>query len=351
MTAQYKKDFLINLFFVVSILALIVFVSKYLLAYFFPFIIGVGVAFAVQKPAEILSGKFRLKKQICALVFAVILCAVFLAVLVLGVWALGSRLALLITDMPKYFADFADSLNSIENDIIDNLNTINSSHKNQFEDFFTGALGSITSSGMNFISNFAGSLLKNLPAFLISSIVTVVASCYIAKDFDRLKNFTAGLMPKEKVKILSDIKNVFIINCLKFIKGYGIIALITFFELSLAFSIIGINNPVAKAAIISVVDALPVLGVGTVLIPWAIIEMLKHNFYLGVTLAFVYLIIVIVRNFIEPKIIGGQMGINPIFTLLSMFLGLKISGVFGMILFPLSLTVFIEYYRKTIILQ
>ena len=174
----------------------------------------------------------------------------------------------------------------------------------------------------------------------------MVASCYIAKDYDRLKKFALGIIPKEKTEKIVAVKRIFTENAFKFIKGYGIIAAVTFLELSAALALLGVKKPVLKALMISLVDAMPVLGIGTIIIPWSTAELLNNNFYFGFGLLASYAVIVIIRNFLEPKIIGEQIGINPVFTLVAMFLGLKVAGITGLLLFPLSLTVAFEYYRR-----
>ena len=347
MTAEYKKDFLLNVFFIASVLGIIVLISRYMLAYLFPFIIGVIVAFAVQKPAGAISCRINIKKQICAVILTLTVCAVFFAALITAVWALGNKLGSFIGLMPEYFANLQKTLNNIKENIVGGMQNLGAGQKNTFENLFSNMVNSALSGVMQFVSSLAASIIKNLPKFLVSSIVTVVASCYIAKDFDRLKKFAVGILPPAKVKKLADIKSVLFDNSAKFIKGYAIICTVTFAELSAAFLILGVKNPIIVAFTVALVDILPVLGVGTVLLPWAVIELLSQNMRLGFGLLAAYAVIAVVRNFAEPRIIGNQMGINPIFTLLSMFLGLKIAGVTGMILFPLSLTVTISYYKKT----
>lgn len=346
MTNDYKKDFLLNVFYVATVLALIVVISKFLLAYIFPFVIGACVAFVVQKPALYLSERFHINKKIFAVMLTVLVCFFVLVAVFLGTWAIGNRLTGYISKAPEYIRGFQKTVDGIEKSITDNIQSLTAGQRSAIETAFSKTINSFVTLATGFISDTAANIIKGLPGFLVSSIVTVVASCYLAKDFDRLKRFAAGLMKPQKVKILSSIKNVFVKNSIKFIKGYGIISVITFLELSLAFWVLGIKNAVLTAMLISLVDALPVLGVGTVIIPWAIIELLKNNFILGFGLVITYGVIAVVRNFIEPKIIGNQMGINPIFTLFSMFLGLKIAGIFGMILFPLTLTVMIDYYKN-----
>lgn len=123
---------------------------------------------------------------------------------------------------------------------------------------------------------------------------------------------------------------------------------ITFIELSISFLILRINHPFLIGFIISLIDILPVLGTGAVLIPWAIISILTQNISLGISLAIIYIIITVIRNFLEPKIISGNVGINPLFTLAAMFLGIKFFGITGLFILPITLIVIIKYYKEEI---
>jgi predicted PurR-regulated permease PerM len=116
-----------------------------------------------------------------------------------------------------------------------------------------------------------------------------------------------------------------------------ILTSITFSELLAGFLIIGIDNALLLAIIISLVDVLPVLGAGTVLIPWSIINLILGNAKLGLSTALLYVIILFVRQLIEPKVLGKQIGVHPLFTLAGMYIGLKLWKVPGMFIGPLAI--------------
>ena len=115
--------------------------------------------------------------------------------------------------------------------------------------------------------------------------------------------------------------------------------LITFSLLLIGFLVLGIKYALILSFICAIVDILPILGVGSVLIPFAIIEFAKGNLKLGIGLVVLYLIITVSRQIIEPKIIGAKIGIHPLLTLFSMYLGLSLFGVFGIILGPFTVLI------------
>ena len=122
--------------------------------------------------------------------------------------------------------------------------------------------------------------------------------------------------------------------------------MLTVAELTIGFFLLKIKYAPLLALAIAIVDLLPVLGTGAVLIPWGIIWLLIGKIPLGISILVLYAIITVVRNFAEPKIIGGQIGIHPLFTLIAMFVGIKFFGVLGVFILPISLIVIVKYYKS-----
>lgn len=133
---------------------------------------------------------------------------------------------------------------------------------------------------------------------------------------------------------------------LKYVKGYFILMVITFAELSLGFTFIGVENSFLVAAVIAFLDLLPIIGTGGVIIPWIIIEMLLGNLNFALKLSILYLIVTIIRNIIEPKTIGNQLGLHPLIMLICMYIGIKAFGVVGMFVFPVAAVLLKQLYNS-----
>ena len=343
-----KKSVIINLLFVFLCVFTVLVASKLLLGYLLPFVFGTFLAYAVQRPARFLSAKLHLPTGICAAILVALLFLVCAALIGFIGFKLFYEAAELLAALPKqlnassvlferfdaYIGYFAQSLpEGIADTVLQAL-------KN--------SVGNIVSTITSGVSQLAGSFATALPRYLLSLAVTVVASCYIAKDFERLVRFLRSLIRRETFKNITVIKDIFIQSVLKLVGGYGILAIITFVELTAAFFILKIKYGIVIAAIIAIVDLLPVLGSGTVLLPWAAVCFIGGNMSRGVALCVVYLIITVIRYLIEPRIIAGRMGADPLLTLIALFLGLKFGGLGGMLLFPIVCIVVIEYYKRQI---
>jgi sporulation integral membrane protein YtvI len=121
-----------------------------------------------------------------------------------------------------------------------------------------------------------------------------------------------------------------------YIRAQLILMTVTFTQLSIGLWIIGIKNYILLALIISFVDALPVLGTGGIMVPWAAYSFITGNLKIGISLLILYAIVLVVRNLIEPKVLGEQIGMHPLLTLVAMYAGLQILGVAGLIIGPIT---------------
>ena len=150
----------------------------------------------------------------------------------------------------------------------------------------------------------------------------------------------ATLEYKEKALIgaVEHIKEYLVGTLWVCVRSYALIMSITFVELSILLTFIGIEHSVIVAFCTAIFDILPVLGTGGIMVPWAVLTAISGNWILGLKLFIVYIIVTVVRNIIEPKIVGGQLGLHPVVTLCSMFVGVQLLGAIGLFGFPIGLS-------------
>ncbi|MBR4880625.1 MAG: sporulation integral membrane protein YtvI [Clostridia bacterium] len=214
--------------------------------------------------------------------------------------------------------------------------------------------GTVTEVIKNLITSLSAYLASTLTAFVtrlpdicLFFVVFVIASFYFAIDF---KNITASITKciphrfKEKAATaVMGVKD----TLTGYIKTYFIILLVTFAQLFVGFLILRVNYATTLGMIIALLDMLPVIGTGTVLIPWAVISMLTGNTPLGIGLIILFGVITVVREVIEPKLIGSSIGMNPLITLIAMYAGYRLFGLWGILLLPpivnLAKTLFNNY--------
>lgn len=187
-----------------------------------------------------------------------------------------------------------------------------------------------------------GNIISALPEIALTVIVIFLALFYFAKDYDKMGDGIIKLIPKKIARHIPQIKRDILSVITKYIRSYLLIFLITFSELFAGLLILGIDNAFVLSIIISLVDILPVLGVGGVLIPWSIVLLIGENTRVGIGLLVLFIVIYLVRQYAEPRIVSKNMNVHPIITLLAMYAGFKLFGFFGMIFAP-----FIAFVAKT----
>lgn len=345
MYSDSKRKFIINTVYYSIIILIAYIVFKFLFAYLLPFIIGTIITILVQKPSEAVSKRTKIKKGYCALALVILIyVALFLAV------------SFFIFKVGVYIYNFTLNDSKILSSVSTMIDNIVVSLENIFKDipdFATTQISNIFKNFINVIVNaftsFTKSIVAATPMFLTSSLVTIIASCYIAKDYDRFKISVKSVLSDRVRLIIFKVRKLFKESITKAIKGYFIILIITIFELNFGLFLLRVDNFLLYGLLIGLLDLLPILGTGTFLIPWGVYSLITGKYYFGAGIIILYVVITIIRNIIEPKIIGKQIGLHPLIALISVFIGLKIFGIIGIFIMPISIMILYKMYDDGII--
>lgn len=168
-------------------------------------------------------------------------------------------------------------------------------------------------------------------------------------DYQKIVNFILKQFPEKSQFMIINIKNSSINALLKLLKAYAILLSVTFIELLIGLTILKVENAFTISVIIALVDILPVLGTGSILTPWMIISLINGNINLAIGLLILYIIITVVRQILEPKVVGHQIGLYPLITLMCMFVGAQLFGIAGLFGFPIAATIIKNLHDNGII--
>ena len=174
----------------------------------------------------------------------------------------------------------------------------------------------------------------SLPTVLISTVFIFVSTYFMTSERRTIVRFVKKQLPPKVLEVLFEIRHFLVSSVLKWIKAQSIIICITFCELLISFSIQKVPYTFLLAMCIAVIDALPILGVGTVLIPWAVVSFVTGDIFHAVGMIATYGVVLVIRNMIEPKIVGMHIGLHPFVSLLCIYFGYRIAGFGGMFLVP-----------------
>lgn len=360
MTEKVKKrrDSIINVAFIAMVLGLVYFFVKYLFGITAPFLLSFFFAVCLQRPLRKLDKKTNNKMHTFWSMFLVILVlAVIIGPVVLILSLIGKEIVEFVSFLGEQLNDLPNFLATLQNEIISLLkflpdgiytsvsDSINVFFSNLINDFDLSKLNidvkSITSSLSSGITGVY-SVVKNIPSAMLSLVIGIIAWIFFTKDYNYIVGFIKCQLPESKKNLLSETKQIFSKTILKMLRAYGLIMFITFCELFLGLTILNLigvmdNGYVFMIAIaIAVFDILPVAGSGGILIPWAVVSVILGSYPQAIGLIIIYVVITVIRQYIEPKIVGTSLGVHPIVTLAGLYFGLKLFGFMGMFIVPLT---------------
>lgn len=178
----------------------------------------------------------------------------------------------------------------------------------------------------------AGSVVKSIPAALVYTVVTIFSSYLFIVDRDKIMDIIHRYVPRGGTRYYSYFKK----DVKHLVSGYFLAQFKIMFVigavLAVGFLVLGVDYALLLAVLIAFLDFLPILGTGTILIPWALVRIVSGDYAFGLGLVAIYVLTLVLRQIIQPKIVGDTMGLDPLMTLLFLYLGFKISGIAGMIL-------------------
>lgn len=347
MKRQYGKA-LVNLAVALCVLLLVIFVLPGLLAFFLPFVIGWLISLVAGPLVLFLEQKLKIRRRLSG----VVVIASVIASVILLFYAVFSKLARelsgFLQSLPALWksveSDF-DSIGRNLNGFYDRLPQDMQDWMANFglnaEDYIRGLIGELSTPTVSAV----GSLAQNLPSVLIGVIMCLLAAYFFVADKEAVYAFFRGCMPpamQEKWKILSDSLRQAVGG---YLKAQLKIEVWIYLLVVIGLVILRIDYSLLIALGIAALDLLPVFGTGAVLWPWAIVKFLSGDYVMGVGLLLIWGVGQLVRQIIQPKIVGDSIGLAPMPTLVLLYVGYRIGSVLGMILaIPIGIVV-VNLYR------
>lgn len=325
----------LNLLTALVILVLCIFLLPRLIIFFMPFIIGWVIALIASPLVRFLEEKFRIKRKA---VSAFVIIAV-LAGVVLLVYGIGAKLVRetvsFVNELPILWKNVENEFDRVGNnleglyrklplDMRDKLENI----RNELGDYFSAFIGGIGTPTFTAVGNFA----KRLPDIFMAFIMSLLSSYFFVADKTYLSEFMKKYMPPSIGYRLDLIRRSFRNAIGGYFKAQLKIEVWIYVILFIGLMALGIDYAFVIAFVIAFIDLLPVFGAGTVMIPWAIVEILGGEYKRAVGLLIIWCIGQIVRQVIQPKIMGDSIGFNPIPTIFMLYIGYKAAGVIGLIM-------------------
>ena len=307
---------------------------RYLVSLFLPFIIALIIAFILKHPINLLNSRLGVNKKILSAVFLTVIIAFFSFVTFLAVNRILIEIKGLLTSVSANSDEYIDKIFSYIDGIAEKLpfiEAIGADLSEAVSEVVNSMVTEITSQ----IPKMIAALISMLPHILIFTVVIILSVYYFSADFDAIIKRMMELLPDKAVRGLQTFKSRLTNTGIAYLKACLIMLIITYFELLVGFLMLGVPYAFTFSMLVALVDMLPIFGVGTVLVPFAIWCKITGDTYMAVGIIIIFAVVTVVRRFIEPKIIGQRIGLSPIATLVAMYLGFRLFGLTGLFFSPL----------------
>lgn len=340
------KSYVVKLSLILLIMVSLYFFTRYFLPLFFsvsgevavvllPFILAGAMAILIDPIVDWLVEKKKLNRGFAV---AITLSIVLLVVLLVIIY-LTTHLVIELSSLYKQLIAYANNILGQDQTIFDRLrylltnNSLPVEVKDTIRDNLQVGIKGLADV-VSVTTNVLFGILTSLPSFVTIIIVSGLATFFISRDKKLISNFIFKVLPHRCVgparHVINELSNALI----GFFRAQAILISITGVQTIAGLYILGAKYALTLGVVVGIFDLLPVLGPGTILIPWSIFHFISGNIKFGVGLLIIYAVIAGVRQLIEPKILSENIGIHPLATIASMYIGVKVMGGWGIVLGP-----------------
>lgn len=335
---------------VLGAVALVVWVGLPLASLLSPFLFSLVLAWVLNPAVRWLQRRTNGSRKVISMILVILVFAVMVGVLFGLGWAAVDQVRSLFDNRQSVLDNFLNGLLGVVNSVQRWIAGLNGVVPDEVittgEDLIDTLAGWVQ--GLDFSGWFAQmagqapSMAANVSGFAVALVVFMMASYFITGDYPRLRFELTDRVPMVARDFCRSVKNIFMSAFGGYVKSQLILSAGVFIILTIGFLLMKQPYGLLLAFGLAVLDFIPIIGAGTVMVPWAVIDMVLANYGEAAALMAVWGVIVLFRRFAEPKILGDQTGLSPILSLVGIYVGMKAGGVLGMVVGPLLLLVCIN---------
>ena len=323
-----------------------------LLSLLMPFVLALCVAWLLNPLVRLLQRRLHLSRNLISILLILLILAGVGGVLVSFIWNIAQETIALAADWSTLERELRATLDVVNGSFArlftylpiqisgsaeQALNNLGS----QLLDWFSSALPALVS----FLAGGAANLASEVPSFAVALVVFLMGSYFITADYPHIRYRATRQLPSSLREFLGEVRTAAVSAFGGYVKAEFILSVGVFFILLVGFLIIGQPYALLLAFILAVMDFIPIIGSGTVMVPWAVIDLLTRDLRHAVELMVIWGIVALFRRVAEPKAVGDHTGLSPILSLISIYVGMRLGGVAGMILGPVVFMVVINIVK------
>lgn len=325
---------------------LVVYAVPPLLSLFLPFVLGLIVAWLLNPVIRWIQRKLSISRKVISLVVIILIFCIIGSALFGLVWAAVSEVRSLLENWGSVTDAILGILGNV-NRWLHGLErflpggaTLDVDHL--FEALAGWLEGLDVSGWLTRLAGKAPDVVSAVTGFAIAAVVFIMASYFITGDYPRLRFLVTDRVPAHAREFCGKVKNIFMEAFGGYIRSQLILTLGVFAILALGFAITGQSYGLVLAVVFAVMDFIPIIGSGTVMVPWIVIDVITGQYGHAIGFAVIWGLIAVFRRVAEPKVLGDQTGLSPILSLVGIYVGMRLAGVAGMIFGPLLILVCIN---------
>ena len=322
---------------------------RFVLPWALPFLLALLTARLIEPAVKWLMARLHLRRGFAAAICGLLVLGLMLALIGLAVNQIISGAGRFVQSLPDMAGQMSYSFSRLEGAVyrfiiaapVETQALINTAVES-----VAAMLEELPALLSTQVFTFAASVATAFPRIFLFTITYAISVLFMSAAYPQVMAFILRQIPRKWHERLRTFREELAQTLLKWCKAQMMLIGVTFSILTVAFLILRVPYGLLFAVLIALIDALPILGTGTVLIPWAIIRMVGGDFTMGFGLLFTYGVVSVTHSFMEPRLVGGQLGLHPVATLMAMYLGYRTVGVVGMITFPFILILLKQFHDQ-----
>jgi len=319
---------------------------------FAPFLLALLMAWVLAPAVSWLHKRLGWPRKLLSLLLLLLVFAL-VCVLVWGLWVgvtaevaeLAGNWEALMSTLQETVEGMGDGLSKLLNFLPSSAQMTAESMTEQFFQWLDTAIPRCLSSAVDILAG----AVRALPSFAVAVLAFVMAAYFLAADWPSLRARAAGCLPEGSLFFLRQVRRAFRAGFGGYLKTELLLSVGVFFLLLAGFLVIREPYAILLAFLLAVLDFIPLIGSGTVMLPWAVWDLLTGSVRHGVEIIVVWSVIALFRRFAEPRILGSQTGLSPIVSLISVYVGMRLAGVCGMLFAPVLCLVVLNVVRAGVL--
>ena len=342
----------IRLVLTAAVLLLLFLAVPPLLSLFMPFVLALVMAWLLNPIVRWVHRKLKISRRLISLLLIVLVVGIVGGILFWFIYGIGSEVYSLVTNWDTVGAAITSGLDALNGYLERFLELLPDDVSGWFDNLYARLmvwLQEVVPSLLTSMGKSAGNIAMSVPSWVIAAIVFLMASYFITADYPSIRFWATERMSPGVHSFLSRVRRVAVGAFGGYVKAQLILSLAVFFILLIGFTIIGQGYALLLAFLFAVMDFIPIIGSGTIIVPWSVVSVVLGDYRKALELMIIWGVICLFRRVAEPKVVGDQTGLSPILSLISIYVGMKLAGVLGMVLGPVVVLIVINILKMDVL--